>query len=117
MWVDAIMAASKGVDKKSYRKMEKLRRRRGPPILIKALSELPRDAQALVRKSDISQTILEENFDVTLNILRFRTGYQLRNARDKKIEKDPAQPRFIKTVWGIGYRFAEPEELENEEEN
>ena len=28
-----------------------------------------------------------------------------------KIEKDPANPVYIKTVWGIGYRFAEPEEL------
>ena len=28
-----------------------------------------------------------------------------------KIEKDPANPVYIKTVWGIGYRFVEPEEL------
>jgi len=25
-----------------------------------------------------------------------------------KIEDDPSQPRFIKTVWGIGYRFFDP---------
>lgn len=25
-----------------------------------------------------------------------------------KIEDDPAQPRFILTVWGVGYKFAEP---------
>lgn len=25
-----------------------------------------------------------------------------------KIEADPAQPRFILTVWGVGYKFAEP---------
>lgn len=25
-----------------------------------------------------------------------------------KIEEDPAQPRFILTVWGVGYKFAEP---------
>jgi DNA-binding response OmpR family regulator len=29
-----------------------------------------------------------------------------------KIEPDPAHPRFIRTVWGVGYRFAEREELE-----
>ena len=29
-----------------------------------------------------------------------------------KIENDPAKPRFIKTVWGFGYRFAERTELE-----
>ena len=23
----------------------------------------------------------------------------------EKIEDDPSQPRFIKTVWGVGYRF------------
>ncbi len=24
-----------------------------------------------------------------------------------KIERDPAHPRFVRTVWGVGYRFAE----------
>jgi two-component system alkaline phosphatase synthesis response regulator PhoP len=28
-----------------------------------------------------------------------------------KIEKDPSNPTFIKTVWGVGYRFVEHEEL------
>ncbi|MFW2364894.1 MAG: winged helix-turn-helix domain-containing protein, partial [Desulforhopalus sp.] len=28
----------------------------------------------------------------------------------QKIEKNPAKPRFIKTVRGFGYRFAEPGE-------
>ncbi|HYE96408.1 MAG TPA: response regulator transcription factor [Rubricoccaceae bacterium] len=28
-----------------------------------------------------------------------------------KIERDPSAPRFIRTVWGVGYRFAEAEEL------
>jgi len=31
-----------------------------------------------------------------------------------KIEKDPAHPELIKTVWGVGYRFAEEEELDHE---
>ncbi|MFT5086573.1 MAG: two-component system alkaline phosphatase synthesis response regulator PhoP [Candidatus Latescibacterota bacterium] len=35
------------------------------------------------------------------------------NRLRSKIEKDPAQPRFIKTVWGVGYRFAEAEEWEH----
>jgi DNA-binding response OmpR family regulator len=30
-----------------------------------------------------------------------------------KIEENPAEPKFIKTVWGIGYRFIEPEEIES----
>ncbi len=29
-----------------------------------------------------------------------------------KIEPDPSAPRFIITVWGIGYRFCGPDELE-----
>lgn len=33
----------------------------------------------------------------------------------KKIETDPEQPRFIKTVWGVGYRFARLDELEGAE--
>ena len=28
-----------------------------------------------------------------------------------KIETDPASPRYVLTVWGVGYRFAEPEDL------
>jgi DNA-binding response OmpR family regulator len=33
---------------------------------------------------------------VTVHIRRLRS----------KLERDPARPRFIETVWGIGYRFA-----------
>jgi DNA-binding response OmpR family regulator len=29
-----------------------------------------------------------------------------------KIEDDPTKPRLIKTVWGVGYQFAEANELE-----
>ena len=44
-----------------------------------------------------------EGYDHTVNshINRLRS----------KIEKDPSHPRFIKTVWGVGYRFTEQEEL------
>lgn len=33
------------------------------------------------------------------------------NRLRSKIEDDPARPAYINTVWGIGYRFAEPEDL------
>jgi DNA-binding response OmpR family regulator len=33
---------------------------------------------------------------VTVHIRRLRT----------KLERDPARPRFIQTIWGVGYRFA-----------
>lgn len=32
------------------------------------------------------------------------------NRLRSKIERDPAKPDFIQTVWGVGYRFAEREE-------
>jgi len=33
------------------------------------------------------------------------------NRLRSKIEEDPGRPRYLKTVWGVGYRFAEPTEL------
>jgi DNA-binding response OmpR family regulator len=31
-----------------------------------------------------------------------------------KIEDDPSSPRYVQTVWGVGYRFAEASDLEGE---
>ena len=33
---------------------------------------------------------------VTVHIRRLRA----------KLERDPARPQFIQTIWGVGYRFA-----------
>ncbi|TXL91762.1 response regulator transcription factor [Streptomyces sp. IB2014 016-6] len=38
---------------------------------------------------------------VTVHVRRLRA----------KIEHDPARPRLIQTVWGVGYRLAEPEDM------
>jgi len=56
------------------------------------------------------------------NLLNSVWGYQFSgydhtvnshiNRLRSKIEKNPAEPQYIKTVWGVGYRFVEPEELE-----
>ena len=55
------------------------------------------------------------------DLLKLVWGYQFEgyehtvnthiNRLRAKIEGDPGRPRYLKTVWGIGYRFAEPEEL------
>ncbi|RMF56962.1 MAG: DNA-binding response regulator [Calditrichaeota bacterium] len=34
------------------------------------------------------------------------------NRLRNKIEADPANPQYLKTLWGVGYRFSEKEELE-----
>ncbi len=34
-----------------------------------------------------------------------------------KIEKDPAYPRYLLTVWGVGYKFADPEDLAQRRSN
>ena len=45
-----------------------------------------------------------DGYDHTVNshINRLRT----------KIEKDPTHPKYIETVWGVGYRFTESEDME-----
>ncbi|MEM1043629.1 MAG: response regulator transcription factor [Bacteroidota bacterium] len=37
------------------------------------------------------------------------------NRLRSKIEPDPANPRYVQTVWGVGYRFAEEQELVSDE--
>lgn len=37
------------------------------------------------------------------------------NRLRSKIEPDPAMPRYVQTVWGVGYRFAEEEDLARED--
>ncbi len=55
------------------------------------------------------------------NLLNIIWGYQFSgyehtvnshiNRLRAKIEEDPSNPRYIKTVWGVGYKFAEEEDL------
>ena len=50
-------------------------------------------AQLLERLQGLSGEALERGIDVHVRHLR------------AKIEPDPAHPRYIKTVFGVGYRF------------
>jgi DNA-binding response OmpR family regulator len=72
--------------------------------LLKLFSSNPGKAYSRERLLNIVWGYQFDGYDHTVNshINRLRA----------KIERDPANPRFIKTVWGYGYRFAEPEELE-----
>jgi DNA-binding response OmpR family regulator len=56
------------------------------------------------------------------NLLNIVWGYQFSgyehtvnshiNRLRAKIEEDPSQPKYILTVWGVGYKFAEHEDFE-----
>ncbi len=56
------------------------------------------------------------------NLLNTVWGYQFTgyehtvnshiNRLRAKIEKDPSQPKYIKTVWGVGYKFADFEDFD-----
>ncbi len=56
------------------------------------------------------------------NLLNIVWGYQFTgyehtvnshiNRLRAKIEKDPSDPKYIKTVWGVGYKFADNEDFD-----
>ena len=57
-------------------------------------------------RSDLLNTIWGYNFEgyehtVNTHINRLRS----------KLEIDPSKPKYILTVWGLGYKFSEQEEL------
>lgn len=56
-------------------------------------------SELLDRFYDHGETVIDRVIDVHVGKLR------------QKIENDPAKPRFILTVRGFGYRFAEPDEV------
>jgi two-component system, OmpR family, response regulator RegX3 len=71
------------------------------------LRMLMEEAGKVVRRSDLMDEIWDPNWYGSMKTLDVHVS-SLR----KKIADDPADPRYIKTVRGVGFRFASPEELE-----
>ena len=71
------------------------------------LERLVRDAGRVVTREDLMSEIWDENWFGSTKTLDVHIGW-LR----KKLDDDPANPRYIHTVRGVGFRFAPPEEVE-----
>lgn len=76
----------------------------GTPVLLKSMEQklllyLVKNAGHTVSKEDLFSHVWENSIagDGTLNV-------HIRHLREG-LEQNPNQPRFIKTVWGIGYLF------------
>ncbi|MCL2052490.1 MAG: response regulator transcription factor [Lachnospiraceae bacterium] len=69
----------------------------------KLLAYLAKNENRTISKDEIFRKVWEDSItgDNTLNV-------HIRHLREK-IEKNPNEPEFIKTVWGTGYRFLNPE--------
>jgi len=68
----------------------------------KLLAYLVQNRGRNVSKDEIFQNVWEDSItgDNTLNV-------HIRHLREK-IENDPNEPKYIKTIWGTGYMFVEP---------
>jgi two-component system, OmpR family, response regulator RegX3 len=70
------------------------------------LERLVRDAGRVVTREDLMSEIWDVNWFGSTKTLDVHIGW-LR----KKLGDDPADPRYIHTVRGVGFRFASPEEV------
>ncbi len=73
------------------------------PLEFDLLALLMRSPGRVFTRNDMVDHLVDSGFtglDRTLNV-------HIRNLR-KKIEKDPANPEYIETVFGVGYRFRKP---------
>jgi len=69
------------------------------------LVRLVRDAGRVVTREDLMAEVWDENWFGSTKTLDVHVGWLRR-----KLGDDPAAPRFIHTVRGVGYRFTAPEE-------
>ena len=68
------------------------------------LAELVRHAGRVVTREDLMSRVWDENWFGSTKTLDVHMGWLRR-----KLGDDPADPRFIHTVRGVGFRFAAPE--------
>ena len=70
------------------------------------LARLMRDAGRVVTREDLMADVWDVNWFGSTKTLDVHVGWLRR-----KLGDDPARPRFIHTVRGVGFRFASDEEL------
>jgi two-component system, OmpR family, response regulator RegX3 len=66
------------------------------------LARLVRDAGRVVTREDLMADVWDENWFGSTKTLDVHIGFLRR-----KLGDDPADPRFVQTVRGVGFRFAE----------
>jgi DNA-binding response OmpR family regulator len=69
------------------------------------LTELMRNAGHVVRREDLMAAVWDVNWFGSTKTLDVHIGWLRR-----KLGDDPADPTYIETVRGVGFRFASPEE-------
>jgi len=69
------------------------------------LAELIRHAGAVVTREDLMSRVWDENWFGSTKTLDVHMGWLRR-----KLGDDAAQPRYVHTVRGVGFRFAAPDE-------
>lgn len=91
------------LDLESRRVMYKDRFIQMSPIEFQLLKYLMQNAGIVLSKEELLKNVWGYNSSVgDMNLIE-ATIRRLR----KKVEQDPAHPRFIQTVWGAGYRFGD----------
>jgi DNA-binding response OmpR family regulator len=71
------------------------------------LARLVRDAGSVVRREDLMADVWDENWFGSMKTLDVHVSTLRR-----KLEDDPARPRYLHTVRGFGFRLAAPEDFE-----
>jgi two-component system response regulator RegX3 len=71
------------------------------------LAELVRNAGKVVSREELMDRVWDENWFGSTKTLDTHVGWLRR-----KLGDDPAAPRYLHTVRGVGFRFSPPEEME-----